>query len=452
LYEGASAALERLENLHTLQDFISNYSAEEGWWQLDYAAIAAAAKAGLLREDERRRLLYPAWRLYGEFLDKVNRKFTESASQEGWHPDQLGFWAAHAGGSGRLAVIQADALRYDLAQNLVNLISEDRYTVTHSTMRGVIPSVTEIGMAALLPGAKHGFQVSVVNSKLHINIGDQEASNRNQRNSWLTEKLPQGSQIIPLEDIERADLRGISTLVILSREVDEFGTYVADIDPEGLLDLTERIRKTVRTLLEQGFDRVVITADHGFLYLPPGISPTTIPSPGAKVVKRRFAVGANPQGCLVLSSSQVGFDGEEIFAFPAGLTCFGLSGEIGAFLHGGLSLQESIIPVIQVKPATTYEKIGATMVLPESLTSRIAFIPVKAKNITLFSRPRKVLVEINGHVSQVIELSREQQSAMARVEWLGFSENPPDQVSVRLKDVDSLQVLDEIYIRVDIFI
>jgi hypothetical protein len=38
------------------------------------------------------------------------------------------------------------------------------------------------------------------------------------------------------------------------------------------------------------------------------------------------------------------------------------------------------------------------------------------------------------------------------MEWLGFSEDPPDEVSVRLKDVESYQVLEEKRVNVEIFL
>ena len=36
-------------------------------------------------------------------------------------------------------------------------------------------------------------------------------------------------------------------------------------------------------------------------------------------------------------------------AFPRGLACFRVKGGVGGFLHGGISLQEMVIPVIELK-------------------------------------------------------------------------------------------------------
>lgn len=450
LYEGCRQAM--TQELSSLEDLIHAYTVDGGWWLLDYYALVSAAHAGNLREAERARLLYPAWRVYGEYLHQVNLAFAGAVANTGWQPVQQHFWSQFVTGALRTAVFMVDALRYDLAQQLVTRVRSEGLEVSLKSLKGSLPSITEIGMSALLPGAELGLEVSVANSRLRVRIDDQEVTTREQRVSWLMQKMPQNNKIIRLDQIEQEKYDGVGTLVVLSREVDAFGTFVAEIDPAGLLDLVERLGKGIQYIIEQGFERVFVVTDHGFLYLPPEVSQQGLGHPAPKVCKRRFAIGANPQGCVVKTANEIGLKGEEVFAFPSGSTRFQIQGDTGVFHHGGISLQECILPALEIKPADVYEKIGVVMELSSPITSRIVLVPLKATNVSFFSRPRKVVVEIAGHASPVIEMSSQNQSGVARVEWLGFADSPPAQVTVRLKDVESLQVLEERLVKVEVFL
>lgn len=452
LYEGCRQAMNQVDSLSSLEDLIHAYTIDGGWWLLDYYALVSAAHAGNLREAERARLLYPAWRVYGEYLHRVNLAFAGAVANADWKPVQQHFWSQSVTGASRTAVFMVDALRYDLAQQLVARLRPQGLQVGVKSLKGSLPSITEIGMSALLPGAEQGLEVSVANSKLRVRIDDQEVTTREQRVSWLMQKIPQNSKVIRLDQVEQEIYNSVQTLVVLSREVDAFGTFAAEIDPAGLLDLIERIDKGIQYIIEQGFERVFVVTDHGFLYLPPDISQQGLGHPAAKVCKRRFAIGANPEGCVVKSANEIGLKGEEVFAFPSGSTRFQIQGDTGVFHHGGISLQECILPALEIKPAVVYEKVGVIMELSSPITSRIVLVPLKATNVSLFSRPRKVAVEISGHDSPVIEMSSLNQSGVARVEWLGFADNPPAQVTVRLKDAESLQVLEERNAKVEIFL
>lgn len=452
LYEGCKQAMEQASHLSTANGFIQVYSLDEGWWNLDYYALASAARAGSLKEEERKRLLYPAWRVYGQYLHQVNLAFANAVAQADWIPDQVHFWSQFVTGASKTAVFMVDALRYDLAQQVFTQIQSEGLQVNLKPMKGSLPSITEIGMSALLPGAEAGLGISVDHGKLRVQIGDQEITTREKRVEWLAQKMPPNSKTIRLDQIEQETYEDTQLLLVLSREVDQFGTFAAEIDPAGLLDLLERIEKGIQLLVDQGFERLLMATDHGFIYLPPEVSSNGAGHPAAKVCKRRFAIGANPSGCVVKSAQKIGLKGEEVFAFPSGLTTFQIPGETGVFLHGGISLQECILPVIEIKSAKVYEKVQVSMVVPASITSRIVQISLEAKNVTFFSKPRKVIVEVGNRASPVVEISFQNQSGVARVDWLGFTEEPPAQVKVRLKDAESLQVLEEQVVRVEMFL
>ena len=83
-----------------------------------------------------------------------------------WHSDvlrpQTAFFAEHVGpitrdGRRKAVVIVSDALRYEIAEELGSRIrQEDRFDAVIDAVLGVLPSYTQLGMAAILPGRRIG--------------------------------------------------------------------------------------------------------------------------------------------------------------------------------------------------------------------------------------------------------------------------------------------------------
>ncbi len=405
LFQGCQVALMQVEQLTRVADLIARYTEPDGWWRLDAWALDLAVQADRLNEEERARLAYPAWRAYGEYLDRVNRRLAQAVKQEGRAPDQQHFWSQHVG-TRPTVIFLIDALRYDLAQRLASRLAladtADRIDVRVRALRGHLPSVTDVGMSALLPQAEHGLTLRV----------------------------------------ER--------LVVLSRARDTLGTFAAEIHPPSLLDIVERLAQAVLTLRDQGYGRFVISADHGFLFLPPEVEPRSLPTPAATIGKRRFVIGGVGEGCLVVQATEVGLKGEAVLAFPSGLAVFSAPGGIGAFLHGGLSLQECIVPVVEIEAPATLPKVPVVLQAPDRLTSRVAVLRVRAGSTSQLARPRRVQVEINGRRSPVVEVGLAMGEQMVTLIWLDFDSPPPPQVCIRLFDADGQQVLEEVPVPVEI--
>lgn len=449
LVEGCRRALEQTEGPSGVRDFLERYTADDGWWRLDLWALQLAAEFQALSAEEHTRLAHPAWRAYGAFLDYVNRSFAEAVRREGWAPGHPGLWERCASGKLRTAVFFADALRYDLARHLKDLLTGAGYEVTLAAVPGVLPSVTEVGMSALLPEAEVGLEVAAQAGDLSVKLRGMEVGRLTGRQGWLEQRLGPQARVAKLADLERANTRDVSLMVVLSQEIDRFGTFAADLAPESLLDMVGQIARGIHYLRDRGFYRFVVAADHGFLFLPPGVEPQRIDAPPNTVCKHRFAVGAIDAGCVVKTAVELGLIGGEIFAFPAGLAVFALQGETRRFVHGGLSLQECVVPVLEARAEPSGQKVSVGMELPERLTSRFTSIRVAVREVELFAKPRRVVVEINGKRGDPKELSPEHKEDTLTLSWLGFDESPPHQVMVRLLDADSGQVLEEAIVPVE---
>ena len=166
--------------------------------------------------------------------------------------------------------------------------------------------------------------------------------------------------------IEDADL-----ILIRSQEVDSAGE-------SGLLSVAWSHFQTVIGLLANviarlaqcGVERVIISADHGFIALSQSLgAQRTVdpPAGGAGITKRRVFVGrgATPhQATARVPVASCGIPGDLDLIVPRGLAVF-RAGGARQFFHGGLSPQELIVPVIVVEPRRAPEpqklKVGITV-------------------------------------------------------------------------------------------
>jgi len=450
LHRGSGEALTELEGIGYLEDLISRYTAENGWWRLDLWALELAAFEDALAASDAIRFLHPALRIYAEFLDRVNRAFARAVDREGWQPTQVDFWRRARAERGRTAVFLADALRYDLAQYLKQLLAAEA-SVEMKPVLAMVPSITELGMAALISDPNR-LTLTVEEDRLAVRAGEESICGAVERRAYLDHRLGQTGKVALLENLEREELERVQTLVVLCREVDEYGTFVADLHPSGLLEMVRRIARGVRYVMEKGFERVYIAADHGFLFVPTVAHLNSVPAPQARICKRRFAIGGTSEGCINKRASEIGLEGSTVFSFPVGLSVFAMPGERGAFLHGGLSLQECVVAELKGRSVSPVRKVRVEIILPERLTSRVALIEVRAVVSSLFDEPRRIQLAIGEQKSFPVELGPEKTSEQFRLRWLDDFSEPPRRVTVRLQDADTGEILEERTVEVEIVV
>jgi hypothetical protein len=449
LVEEARHAVEQSEHLRSVAEFIERYT--DGWWRLDLWALELAAGEKALNPEERACFVLPAWRAYRDFLDTVNRRFVEAVCQKGWHPEPPTLWPQVRSDRQRTAVFFVDAFRYDLARRVAESLGADfSGKVDVKAIRSTLPSITELGMAALLPDADQGLEVAWEPDRIRVRIRGYEVGSRSERRTWLERHLGRKGRILDLDEVEGADLTNVERLVVFSQELDEYGTFAVHLHPRGLLELVEEIVKAIRLLLDRGFRRFLLVADHGFLYVPPDIEPERIPPGTARVVKHRFAVGARLEGCWTVAARDLGLQNSDVLGFPTGLAVFSLPGAPPHFLHGGLSLQESLVPILQATvPAPRVEVFLGDL---DRITGRIAVIPVRARQSGLVAVPRRVRVCVGDRESDVIEIGGQRFEANLQVRWLDFLAPPPPSVTIALLDADTGEVLDRRNVQVHLAI
>jgi hypothetical protein len=105
-------------------------------------------------------------------------------------------------------------------------------------------------------------------------------------------------------------------------------------------------------------NNMLLTADHGFLFQQDDVAKddaTALPTAGEWTFKnRRFALGRDisPNAKVkIFDSAALGLTGGWSAAFPLSLGRFPLQGSGMRYVHGGISLQEVVVPVVKIHKA-----------------------------------------------------------------------------------------------------
>jgi uncharacterized protein (TIGR02687 family) len=364
---GAIASLDLA--MRSFDDGLERYRRE--WFRIDqlyrqfvYAARMAEYPRPLeaLREQVEKRYInkfaYELGNAWQQQVDRVDR-WRSSALRS-----QTSFYAGYVeplvrDGDKKAVVIISDALRYEIADELGSRIrQEDRFDATLDAVLGVLPSYTQLGMAALLPHStlKHSADAKTV-------LADDQPTN----NTALRGKILQsvGGAAIQAEDFkalnadERRELfKANRVLYVYHDRIDETGDKPRTERQvfEAVEDTLREIVDLVKKLANANATNIFITADHGFLFqdeaLPDTFFLSTQPQgDDIKVVNRRYVLGHGlkvDNAFATFASAQLGLEGDLEIQLPKSIQRLRLAGGGARFVHGGATLQEIVVPVLAI--------------------------------------------------------------------------------------------------------
>ncbi len=264
---------------------------------------------------------------------------------------------------GTVAYVWVDALRFEMARELARLLKDD-FNLSVQPALGTAPTITEIGMAALLPGAgKSARVVSAGGGKLALEIDGTVLKDRKDRVAFLKARAGVPVFEAKLDDLlpkpskkVKEGIQGARLVLITSQEIDELceadNIAQARLQMDGVLG---HLRRGVRVLSDLGVGTIILTADHGHLFVDEIGDDMKIDAPGGQTedLHRRVWVGvggtAQPS-YLRTPLAALGTDSDFDLATPWTFACFKAKGGARAYFHGGLSPQELIIPVVVMTP------------------------------------------------------------------------------------------------------
>lgn len=385
--------------------------------------------------------------------------------------------------TGKTAYVLVDAFRYEMALDLINQIQSE-WNCHLSPALATPPTITEVGMAALMPGAEKGIAItSGAPGKLGTLVMNTLLKGKPDRMKFIETNFPQSvvldlNQIVPLKDkkvietIEKAKL----LIVTVSDEIDGLWESQPEIARRLHDDVFTQLRRCIRNLFTAGVQKIIITSDHGFIAGDNLMTGTPIDPPGGETLDlhRRVWIGRGGSEiatCLRKPISVFGIGGDVDLVTPMGFGCFKAAGGSNQYYHGGLSLQEIIIPILTVQPGQEYPsstkepaflwelKLGSNQI-----TTRFFSVIISGNATDLYAVPPKVRVEMKygnqifstpvassygfQDTTKDIEMKREEGSTTLAANTVTlFIADPPREISavdLYLMNSDSGLVLSQI--------
>lgn len=258
----------------------------------------------------------------------------------------------------RVFVIISDAFRYETAVQLVEILRlKTQSSVELTNREALFPTVTKFGMAALLPHKKleikenaNGVAVLSDGQSTEASNRDQVLKNANPKSTALTFK-----QIMDLKSADRKALvKGMEVVYIYHNQIDDAGHAGTGIF-EACEKTFEEMERLVRLIANEfGGTRIFITADHGFLYTrqtireESKISQDVPPEETVEIDRRYILTKGETVPEFLLPVRLLDGQGDLKVYTPSANVCIRRQGMTSGFLHGGITLQEMVIPVINV--------------------------------------------------------------------------------------------------------
>ena len=386
--------------------WVRDYAAADGCHRMDTAQRALETWRSRIADDPVcDRAVGLVLRAHEELAHDMARRFTAALATAGWSvPEVLHQTRVHPDAvvtrGGPVAWFWVDALRFEMGAELARQLDgvEELYL---QPAVAALPTITPVGMAALLPGAARNFVVAEAKGKLTVTVDGAAAANAAERQKVLQARVPDVADVTLSRVLQdrpselKKRVAGRPLVVVRSTELDSLGENEDDqLARQAMETVIGNLARAVRKLAAAGIAHFVITADHGHLFGLRKGDDMKLDAPGGEMIAahRRCWVGrggATPAGTVRVPAAELGYASDLEFVFPAGLGVFKAGGDL-SFHHGGPSLQELVIPVLSFRVPGVAQKAapgGVEVTLhgvPERVTNRMFVVTVKVTGIGLF--------------------------------------------------------------------
>ncbi len=345
--------------------WLDAYVSKHGWFRLDLAQRRLEAWVATLDEEPDERPLGLVRRAYEDVCRAMAEGFTKVLVNAGWTLPgalhQTRIWSEVVAEKPKpVAYFLVDAMRFEMGVELAERLPKTSEVSVRAAV-GALPSITPIGMAALLPGASASFSVVEQNGKLGARIDDAFLPDLAARKKFAAARVPKLvdvalDELLGLQPSKLTKkLDGAQVVVVRSQEIDHAGEAGFTYQARQVMDtVIDNLARAIRRLAAAGIEHAVVTADHGHLFFASDRDESMrTDAPGGDTVDlhRRCWIGrggATPPGCVRVQASALGYASDLELVFPAASGVFKAGGDL-AFHHGGPSLQELVIPVVSVR-------------------------------------------------------------------------------------------------------
>jgi hypothetical protein len=364
-----------------------------GWFRLDQAQRRLEAWVANLDEEPEERPLGVVRRAYEDAVQVMAEGFTKALTKSAWtvpgalHQTHI-FSEVVASRPKPVAYFLIDAMRFEMGVELAERLPKTSEVSVRAGV-GALPSITPIGMAALMPGASASFSVVEDKAKLGVRIDGSFLPDLATRKKFAAARVPKLvdlalDELLSLQPSKLAKkIEGAQVVVVRSQEIDHAGETGFTFQARQVMDtVIDNLARALGKLAKVGVEHAVVSSDHGHLFFANDRDESMrTDTPGGSTIElhRRCWIGrggATPAGCVRVPASSLGYASDLEFVFPPATAVFRAGGDL-AYHHGGPSLQELVIPVLTVRTkageASARSSTGPIEAngLPEAVTNRI---------------------------------------------------------------------------------
>ena len=274
----------------------------------------------------------------------------------------------------RTAVIVCDGLRLEIAESIVNGISDKNVKIKKNTAFAVLPSVTENGMSALF-----GCSEPTMNSQARFN------TLKNVCNDVVIMQLDMLNEGTTAQQ-----------LVLLYGDIDQVGEKKQLNGLKDINNYEQELREKIMMLFRLGYHKIVLTTDHGFVITGILDEADKEPRPAGILQKidERYVLTEDPlQDTNLIERKGRYFD--SYFQYYAKTDKpFVTKGAYG-YAHGGFTPQECVIPAYELTTESTDIALGVVISNKkdlESVTGNYFTVKLQAEGVEsdLFRSERKI--------------------------------------------------------------
>lgn len=411
----------------SFENIVKNYE-EENWWRIDYLYRKIQEDLKCFDGFITKLFNLVDKKYHYDYLKPLNEQVADIIDVKGRYEfeinPQIDFWSQYVSDcQGKVAVVIVDALRYEMGKDLMSLLN-DIDNIKIYPIISSLPSITEYGMASLLPNDNTKLKIDVENKGVGIFSG-YDGSPLNNKNDRIKYFMGQSGEIgivkglddiisMPINNLN-SELKGKERILVFSGEIDEAG-HIEDSSIQMFPSLLQKIALCIRKLAEIDINRIVVVSDHGFL-LTSGLQDWAKVDldNGLDVLakKRRYSVTSKKRegNFITKTCYSLNYNGQVFFNFPRGINVFS---EVGGtkFYHGGISLQETLVPVIVIdrkieqKPIVKDNDLNTEQISMEDLALKNPSIKFKTNEV-----PKTIKEQIRSYIDNS-DLSKKEETVL----------------------------------------
>lgn len=318
-----------------------------------------------------------------------------------------GFAAHDLPAKAKTLVIISDAFRYEVGLELAQRVNreDDWFDATVEPRLSPLPSLTFAGMAAMLPHARLSLHGESVRADGASTSG---LPARNALWAKVHATAAKFDEVMSMGPAERYALwQSNDALVVYHDTIDTAGHEAPHQVPEAADRAVRDLLRIIKTFGsgKMRASRVLVTADHGFLYQRSDLEATEYlsetPQGDTVVFGRRHVIGEGLKAQPAFTTwtpQALGYDGDDEVQIPRGLHRLRKQGAGFQYVHGGASLQEVVVPLVTLtrgrNSAVSKVRVDVNVSTPTITTSTVMVILLQRDPVQGKTRGRELVIGV----------------------------------------------------------